>query len=277
MKTLLLVAGVLFTANSFAQTNAIKLNKGQTITVTSSVTQNMDMGMGMTMNSSSNSTHLLKVNDETGNNYNISTTLTKLKVNSSSMGQDSKYDSENVAGSDTEVAAMFDKSMNVAENSLLDKKTGIAVAVKDEGAEEGEDEDNFLKGMMGGTAGKDGSSIINSSFFTQAAGKKVGDKWIDTTSVGGFKNLTNYTVASINGDMMVVNVDGTLSGNKQVETQGMQIDVNMNTKNKGTIELNKKTLMVTKRKVDAEIASTMDMMGQSMEMTGVITTVTEYK
>ena len=64
MKRVLLVAGIFFTANSFAQTNTIKLNKGQTITVNSTVTQNMDMGAAMSMSSSSNSTHVIKVNGQ---------------------------------------------------------------------------------------------------------------------------------------------------------------------------------------------------------------------
>ncbi len=276
MKSILFLAGILFTANSFAQTNALKLNKGQTITVTSSVSQNLDMGMGMSMTSSSNSTHVIKVNEESGNNYNIITTLTKVKSTNSAMGQDTKYDSEDAAASDSELAAVFEKTLNVTETSLLNKATGVATStkVKDEDAEGDED---FLKGIMGGAATGDNSGIVSSAFFMQAAGKKVGDKWMDSSTVNGFHNTTNYTVASINGDIMTLNLDGTISGTQQIETQGMQIDVTMNTKNKGTVLLNKKTAQVIKRTVEAEVASNMDMMGQSMDMTGTIKTETEYK
>lgn len=276
MKSILFLAGILFTANSFAQTNALKLNKGQTITVTSSVSQNLDMGMGMSMTSSSNSTHVIKVNEESGNNYNISTTLTKVKSTNSAMGQDTKYDSEDAAASDSELATVFEKTLNVTETSLLNKSTGVATStkVKDEDAEGDED---FLKGVMGGAASGDNSGIVSSAFFMQAAGKKVGDKWMDSSTVNGFHNTTNYTVASINGDIMTLNLDGTISGTQQIETQGMQIDVTMNTKNKGTVLLNKKTAQVIKRTVEAEVASNMDMMGQSMDMTGTIKTETEYK
>ncbi len=278
MKLLLFVAGIFLTANTFAQTNTIKLNKGQIITVTSTISQNMDMGMGMSMTSGSNSTHVIKVNEESGNNYSITTTLTKMKSNTSAMGQDTKYDSEDAAGSDSELATIFEKSLNSPENSLLDKTTGIAksASTKEDEAD-GEGEDDFLKGLMGGATGNDNSGIVSSAFFTPMVGKKVGEKWMDSSTVSGFHNMTNYTIESINGDMMTIFMEGTISGTQQIETQGMQIDVTMNTKNKGTIVMNKKSLQVVKRTVDAEVSSTMDMMGQSMDMTGTIKTVTEYK
>ncbi len=278
MKKVLFFVGMFLAANSFAQSNTIKLNKGQTITVTSTVSQNMDMGMGMTMTSSSNSTHVIKVNNDEGDKYNVSATLTKIKTNTSAMGQESSYDSENPGAADTELAVVMGKSLNVVENAFLDKKTGIAKSATPKNNEEAaEDEDDFIKGMLNGEPGSDNSGIISSTFFTQAAGKKVGDKWVDSNTVNKFSNVNNYTVTSINGDVMTISLDGIVSGSQQVETQGMQIDVTMNTKNKGSIELNKKTLQVLKKTVNADVTSSMDMMGQTMDMTGTITTLTEYK
>lgn len=275
MKKILCFAGILFTANSFAQSNTIKLNKGDVITVTSNVTQNMEMGMGMSMTSSSNTTHVITVNNEAKDNYELSATLTKIKTSSNAMGQETNYDSENSAAADSEIAAVFEKSLNVVEKVLLDKKTGIAKAAEAKEAAEGEDD--FLEGMMSGASSNDNSGIVSSAFFTQAAGKKLGDSWVDSSTVSGFRNVSNYTVAAIKGDIITLNLVGTVAGSQQVETQGMQIDVTMNTKNKGTLEINKKSLQILKRTVDAEVTSSMDMMGQTMDMTGNVKTVTEYK
>lgn len=278
MKTVLFLVSVLFTASSFAQTNSIKLNKGQTITVTSSTSQNMEMGMGMSMTVNSNSTHLIKVNEDAGENFKVDATLTKIKTSSSAMGQESSYDSENPAGSDSELAGVFEKSLDVTEACLLDKKTGIAKsAAPKEAATDDTEEDDLIKGMMGAASSNDNSGIVSGAFFASAAGKKVGDTWLDSSTVNGFKNVSNYSVASINGDMMIINLEGSISGKQQVETQGMQIDITMNTKNKGTIEMNKKSLQVLKRIVNADINANMDMMGQAMDMTGTVKTVTEYK
>ena len=278
MKTILLVAGLFFTANSFAQTKDIKLKNGQTINVTTSVSQNMDMGGGMTMSSSSNSTHVIKVNGESGSNYNVSATLTKVVSNTSAMGQDTKYDSEDIAGSNSDIAAAFEKTLNVTENSLLDKSTGVAKSANPKEAVEAEDADNdLLKNMMSGGGSNDNSGIISNAFFTQIAGKKVGDTWTDSATVTGFKNVSNYTISAINGDIVTINLEGTLNGTQEVETQGMQIEITMNTLNKGTVEVNKNSYQVIKRIVDSEITSTMDMMGQTMDMSGNVKTVTEYK
>ena len=67
--------------------------------------------MGMELNSKSTTVNSLEVKTSTVNNYTISNTLTKLKVNMNMMGQPNNYDSDNKEGNNEEIAKIFDEKI----------------------------------------------------------------------------------------------------------------------------------------------------------------------
>lgn len=277
MKTTLLVAAIIVCSNSFAQSNKIKLNNGQTITITSTATQSMNMSMGMEVNSVTNSTHSLKVNSETKNDYNISATLTKIKTTSSAMGQEMKYDSENPADSSSEMAGVFSESLNVTNNYLLQKAEGTVKLENPEKADNAKTEKaDPLEALSVASISADNSSIVAGAVFPKLIGKKVGDTWVDSSTVNGLKNISNFTYEALQNGIAQIKLNATLTGTQQTEAQGMTMDIDMNTKSTGSIEVDTKTLLVKKRTVEATINAKMDMMGQTMDMTGTAQTVINY-
>ncbi|RYD69441.1 MAG: hypothetical protein EOP84_28475, partial [Verrucomicrobiaceae bacterium] len=61
-----------------------------------------------------------------------------------------------------------------------------------------------------------------------AAGVKIGDSWNDSTITKENKVRNTYTLKQVNGSDAVVDVKGTLNVDREMEQQGMAMQMSMN-------------------------------------------------
>lgn len=277
MKQLLFSLAILISFNTKAQ--QVKLNKGQKIIITSTVSQDIDMGVGQMKNSTS-STSSLEVKNTDAANFDVVYKLEKIKLSVDGMGQQQSYDSEKPEDKDSELGKSIADKLGQEVKLKLNKSTGKAVAEKNNAADEQkEDADNPLGGLaeMFG-ASETESAVAESAVFVIPAGKKVGDSWSDSVNVKeSMKGIKNYTIKSINGDEATVSLFSKLEGTNKVELQGMELDINLSAKTEGELLVNTKTSLLKKSSRVADITGTMDVMGQSMPLTSKMTEITEYK
>lgn len=276
MKQLLLSATLFLSIAANAQ--QIKLNKGQKITITSSLVQDIDMGIGQ-INNSTNSTSVLNIKDADNKNYNAVYTLSKLSISVDAMGQQDSYDSEKPEDKDKELGKSLGEKIGKEVNVTIDKTTGNAVAETPATPEKEEEQDNPFAGMkeMFGAADSE-AGITQSAFFIIPAGKKAGDSWTDSVAVSdAMKGSKTYTIKSINGTEAVITVFSKMEGKQNIELQGMQIDIALSAKTEGELLVDTKTSLLKKSSRVADVTGNMDMMGQSMPITSKLTETTEYK
>lgn len=74
-----------------------------------------------------------------------------------------------------------------------------------------------------------------------------------------------------------VTEEGTVQSNIQTEMQGMQMNVAMTTKTVGQILLDKKSSLIQRKETKADISGTLEVMGQSVPVTGKATSVSVYR
>lgn len=258
-------------------TNAILLLKGQKISVNNDVTIDADLGMGMQLNSVTASINSLQVKDSDTNNYTISNTLTKLKINMNMMGQNNTYDSDNKDGNNADMAKIFDNKMNKVNDVMIDKTTGAVIAPKQAVIKDSdEDANNISENMMKMFSNTSDVAVVEGAFEILPAGKKTGDSWADTSKTADTKTIRTYTLQSVTGNEAVMNIETTVKATNKLDFQGMEFEINTDTKTTGQVLFDISTGMVKKRDTVSDITGSFQMMGQDMPITAKTTTKTVY-
>lgn len=278
------IAGLLFTGMLFAQTaivsttgsGKILLKTGQKIVATSAVNMQGDLGMGMEITSSTVTENTMNVKESSADNYTISNTLTKIKVDMAMMGQNNSYDSENKGNSSEDMAKIFEDKLNKPTDIILDSKTGMGSLAtkpsKDTEPESGNPVDGIMK-MFGDASEGAG---VSSAFIIIPQGKKVGDTWSDTSKGKDLQAIRVFTLKSISGNDAVIEVVTSAKAKNTVDFQGMEFEIKTTTKTKDEIVADIITSLVKQKTSSSDITGNFQMMGQEMPITATVTATSKY-
>ncbi|CAN5869091.1 hypothetical protein BH11BAC4_BH11BAC4_04130 [soil metagenome] len=276
MKTVLFLLAITLTLNTVAQKNNAKvvLTKGQKILVKTTSTQEADMGMGMEMKNFSTMENKLVVIAASDASATITNTLTGVKLSMDLMGQSTTYDSDKKEDSASEIGKTM-QDLNQPDTFILNKYIATVTANKKEVPVLTE-QANPVEGMFQ-ALGNNKDNLVEHAFFLIPKDKKPGDKWEDSTITKDVKSYSNYFLKSIDKGIATIAVDGKVQNNTQTEMQGMQVTVNMAMTSTTEINVDTNTGNVKKRDAKADITGTLEMMGQSLPVTGKGTSLTTYE
>ena len=266
-------------AVAFSQpTGKIKIAIGQKIVVENTTDIQASLAMGMELTSTSTSVNTLEVKNSTPNNYIISNTLTKLKMNTNMMGQPTNYDSENKAGNNEEMSKVFDDKLNMPVDITIDNTTGLAVVEKKKQKQADVDETNATADLMkifSDNASED--AIVSGAFEMVPKGKSVGESWADTATSKDMKTIRTYTLKSVSGNEAVIQANVVSAAVNKLNFQEMEFEVKSETKTNGEIITDISTGLVKKRTSIADITGSIQMMGQDMPISAKATSTNIYK
>ncbi len=266
-------------AIAFAQsTDKIKLANGQKIVVESTTEIQATLTMGMELTSTSTSVNALEVKNSSPDNYIISNTLTKLKMNTNMMGQANNYDSENKSGNNEDISKVFDDKLNKPVDITIDNTSGLAVAEKKKQSQADVDETNATADIMkifSDNASDD--AIVSGAFEMVPKGKAIGDSWADTAISKEMKTIRTYTLKSISGNEAVIQSNVISTAVNKLNFQEMEFEVKSETKTNGEILTDISTGLVKKRTSVADITGSIQMMGQDMPISAKATSTNIYK
>lgn len=266
-------------AIAFAQsTDKIKLANGQKIVVESTTDIQATLTMGMELTSTSTSVNALEVKNSSPDNYIISNTLTKLKMNTNMMGQANNYDSENKSGNNEDISKVFDDKLNKPVDITIDNTSGLAVAEKKKQSQADVDETNATADIMkifSDNASDD--AIVSGAFEMVPKGKAIGDSWADTAISKEMKTIRTYTLKSISGNEAVIQSNVISTAVNKLNFQEMEFEVKSETKTNGEILTDISTGLVKKRTSVADITGSIQMMGQDMPISAKATSTNIYK
>ena len=266
-------------AVAFSQpTGKIKIAIGQKIVVENTTDIQASLAMGMELTSTSTSVNTLEVKNSTPNNYIISNTLTKLKMNTNMMGQPTNYDSENKAGNNEEMSKVFDDKLNMPVDITIDNTTGLAVVEKKKQKQADVDETNATADLMkifSDNASED--AIVSGAFEMVPKGKLVGESWADTATSKDMKIIRTYTLKSVSGNEAVIQANVVSTAVNKLNFQEMEFEIKSETKTNGEIITDISTGLVKKRTSIADITGSIQMMGQDMPISAKATSTNIYK
>ena len=260
-----------------AQTQNIKLNKGQKlesqVTNTTSMSQEM-MGQKVEFSSKSTITMLTEVKDVTNQSFLLSSTLKRMVMNTSMMGQEINFDSDKKEDMDGQVGSQLKDKIGVAQEISVDKQ-GKITEVKDTSVTA--NAQGGMMGMMGdaiqGAITKGAPYPLLVSFPSKSP--KPGDTWTDSTGTPETMKMVNtYVLKQVSGNEATIEISGQLAKTGTIEQQGMQIPLNLTGTTKGTSVVDISTGVLKKNDTAMKISGTLELMGQSLPLTMDNTTQT---
>ena len=278
--TLFITAALVSSTALFAQnSNSINLKKGQKYSVQNVVSTKSTtemQGQSMEANVDATTFYNIEVKDVAGDNYNLTNTVTGVKMSMSQMGQEMQFDSEKKEDLDGPIGGALKEYINQPKSVVVDKSGKVvpqASPEKPDTAAAGA-ASMFAKQLGNFEATGYGSGI---TFEPLPKDVKVGSTWSKTTTNEGVTTITNYVVKSISGDVATLTTSGTLTTDTKMEMQGMEITTKTAGKFSGEELVDVKTGVVQSNTSTFDTSGTIGVMGQELPTSAKVTTTTTVK
>ncbi len=271
--TILFVAFSFISFVSIAQSGKIVLTKNQELkyktVVKGSISQEM-MGQQMEIPMDIVTENKIIVKDASTDKYTLDAVTTHIVMNMSAMGQEMSFDSDKKADMEGQMKEIGEK-INVVKSLSLSYDGKCSANGKSPEKEEAGA--NPMAGMMQQLMGGGAEEITTEAMFMIVpTGKKSGDTWEENTSMGDTKINSKYTIANITGNTAEINVISKIKNKSTMSMQGMEMSTDITTDATETRKVNLESGVIISKNTIAKIDGTIDMMGQSIPMSGNMTT-----
>jgi hypothetical protein len=254
----------------------VSLAKGQQYEQVSLVNMNISqemMGQVMEMKMESTTNNVVEVKEASNNTFLVANTLKRMVMNMTGV-QEVKFDSDKKEDMDSQMGEALKDRIGKTSELVLNSQ-GIITEVKNKPSK---DAAAAAGGMMGNMLGQDAGEEKEGTNFSALAnlpvkGVKVGESWTDSAVDNDTKVYTTYTLKEVKGNDGVVSMSGNMNVNKDMEQQGMTLQVSMQGTILGEYIFDVATGIIKSKKANTKATGTVEAMGQSIPMT-VDTTVT---
>ena len=253
----------------YASAQDIKLEVGKTFKSTTTMESTTEF-MGQESASNIKSISTIKINALEKNSYKATSSSSSLVLGGNLMGQDLTFDSNKKEDAGSEMGKIMSNSATKSYDLEIDNKTGDIKDITPEKAEK--DQNDAIAEMIMG-----GMKFNTNLFLPLVKGKKLGDKWSDSTTIEGMKNVTNYEVTIVNGNTITIATSGTLAGTGTKDLGGQSMEVTTDTKKTGSIVVDSNTFVIKQISSVAESNNNIEAGGRTITTTSKvkITTLVE--
>ena len=281
-KIALFTAILVVSAGTFAQNNGtLHLVTGQKYVVENKVTTKSTsemQGQSMETNADIATTYAIEVKDLVDNNYNMTNSISVIKMNMSSMGQDMNFDSDKKEDMDGDIGSKFKNLINQPKPVVMDKSGNIIVSkvIDTTKADDPDAQTAMLMKQMGGDPAELGYGA-KMAFMTIPSNAKTGTSWKDSTSADGVTRVTNYTIKDLKGNTATISVSGTENRDTKMEMNSMEINKKTTGKFTGEETVDVTTGIIVQNNLTADASGTIYVMGQEIPTKVTATSVTTVK
>lgn len=271
--SLIFTAAFLMSAATFAQSGLV-LKKGQKFSVETKVTTVSNTeAMGQTMETNLNSTtnFQIEVDDVNPTNYKLKSTVSRILMSMSMMGQEMKVDTDKKEDLDGPLGSGLKGVVNTPHTVLFDKSGHLVAPEKPK-------EGSGSNPMMEQFANLDETGYgAESAFLALPADLKVGSTWNLEKNTKDSKNKFTFVVKELKGDVAVLTITGTISSEMTIEQNGMEIVTKTSGKITGEASVNYKSGVLQSSTTTADVSGNVEVMGQELPTSAKTTTVTTVK
>ncbi|MDP4284104.1 MAG: DUF6263 family protein [Bacteroidota bacterium] len=272
-KIILITTASLFSGTIlFAQNNnALNLKKGQKYLVENKVSTKSStkmQGQEMEANADVTSTYSIEVNDLVDNNYNLTNTVTGVKMNMSQMGQEMNFDSEKKEDIDGPIGSALKEYINQPKKVVIDKSGKLIPQQNDDSSEE----TNMVAKQLGNFEATGYGADM--AFESLPQDLKAGSTWTLKTDNDGISKSTTYLVKEINGNMATIELNGDMTTDTKMENQGMEITTKTTGKFSGEETVDISTGVIHSNTSTVDASGIIGVMGQELPTSSKITSTT---
>lgn len=267
---------------SFAQNyGTLNIPQGQKYAVENKVTTKSIsemQGQSMETNADVTSHYAIEVKDLKDNNYNMVNSISAMKMNMSTMGQEMHFDSDKKEDMDGEMGSKFKGFINHPQPVVMDKSGNIITSGQKDTAKanDADAQTEMLMKQIGGDPADLGYGA-KMAFLALPKNAKVGTAWQDSTSGDGVLRVTNYSIKELKGNTATISISGTENRDVKMEMNGMEINTKTIGKFTGEEMVDTKTGVILQNNLTADAKGTINVMGQEIPTTVSVTSVTTVK
>jgi hypothetical protein len=265
-----LIITALISINSFAQQTTIGVQKGQKFLVenTTKMTTSAEvMGQSMENNTDSKTSTIYEILTTGQDSINLKSTVTKIFVNATAMGQTMNFDSEK---KDNE------GPINEILSKMLNKARGITINNKGTITRQDDTEEGMQAASMG--IGGGGNEVTTELYIPALIGKeiKAGDSLTDISTIKKDKydsrDSGTFRITAIKNGVASISYTGTQVLVIMMEQMGMEMTNRGNNIVKSEIQLDLKTGMVLAKESLVESTISIDAAGMTIPATAKVNT-----
>ena len=259
-----------FSIASLAQQTKIEVQKGQKFLVESTtiMTSSAEV-MGQTMENSNDSktSTIYEILAAGQDSINLQSTITKISVNATAMGQSMSFDSEK-KDNEGPINEILSKMVNKARGITIDNKGTIT---RQDDTEEG-----IQAASMGIGAG--GNEVITELYLPALIGKelKTGDSLTDISTIKKEKyesrDSGTYKIIAIENGVAILAYSGTQVLVMVMEQMGMEMITSSNSVIKTDLQVDTKTGLVLAKASTVESTMSIDASGMTIPATAKVNT-----
>ncbi len=278
MKKITLFASAAFFVSTglFAQNNSsLNLKKGQKYVVENKISTKSSTEMqGQTMEANVDATtnYSIEVKDIVADNYNLSNTVTAVKMNMTQMGQQMNFDSEKKEDLDGPIGSALKGYIKQPKDVVIDKSGKIIPQKNDKKT----DSTNMIAKQLGNFEATGYGTDM--AFESLPQNLKVGSTWTSKKDKsGGISWTTNYTVKAINGNLATLSMAGDMTSDTKMEQQGMEITTKTTGKFSGEEKVDITTGVIQSNTTTVDASGTIGVMGQELPTSSKVTSATTVK
>ena len=270
---------MLVISTTFAQ-NVLNLPTGKKYIVDNKVTTTSSSDMqGQSMESNADVTTVfnIQINNVKDNNYNMTNSISAIKMNMTTMGQNVAFDSDKKEDMDGEMGNSLKDYINHPTEVVMDKSGTIINADKPDSSKKSDaaSPTQMIMKQMGDPEQQGyGASM---AFIAIPKKLKAGATWTDSTSKDGVVRVTNYSVKEVKGNTATISIAGTELRDAKMEMQGMEINTKTNGKFTGEEIVDITTGVISQNNTTMEASGKISVMGQEIPTTIKATSVTTVK
>lgn len=275
-KITLPVAAVIFISSGiFAQgNNSLHLKKGQKYVVENKIITKSStelQGQAMEANADVISTYKIEVRDVVDGNYNLTNTVTAVKMNMSQMGQEMAFDSEKAEDVEGPMGGVLKDYIKQPKEVVVDKSGKVVTPSK------GEKEDS-LNTLARQFTNFDVTGYGADIAFESLPGDiKAGSTWTSKKERDGITKTTTYTVKSISGNLATLTLSGDIASDTKMENQGMEITTKTTGKFSGEEIVDLTSGVIQSNNSTADASGIIGVMGQELPTSSKVTSTTTVK
>jgi hypothetical protein len=277
--SLLAIMALTISMGVFAQNNAsVNLKKGQKYVIENkSSTHSSTEVQGQSMESTidATTTFNVEVKDVAGNNYNLTNILSAVKMNMGQMGQTIEFDSQKKEDLEGPMGSALKDYINKPKSIVIDKSGKVIPQKEDKKADSTDNAANMIAKQLGNF--EESGYGAEMAFEALPANIKVGSTWSNKTDNDGIVKTTNYIVTAISGNLATISLTGTLTTDKKMEMQGMEMTVKSTGKFSGVEIADIKTGVVQSNTSTTDATGTVNAMGQEFPTSTKVTSTTTVK
>jgi uncharacterized protein DUF6263 len=270
--TLLFAAAITLSTAINAQNNAsLQLAKGQKYQVENKMETTSSTEMqGQTMETKANiaSNYNIAVTDKTGDNYNLTNTISRIVMNMSMMGNEINFDSDKKEDMSGTMGQGLKDFINKPQQVVIENTGKI---VNQPGTDSSVSQ---IAKQLNFAASGYGAQM---TFLALPKNLKTGTTWSEKTDDNGISRTTAYTVKDVTGNIATVSFTGTVTTDTKMEQQGMEISTKTSGKFSGEEKVDSKTGVIQSSNTTGEATGTVSAMGQDFPTSSKVTSTTTVK